>query len=54
MSLMASFCGPFSPRDALDEIWDIIESVSEGFPTRFSKNMFYPRPSEIADIDISS
>ena len=23
----------FFPRDALDEIWDLIESVSEGFPT---------------------
>ena len=22
---------PFSPRDILDEIWDLIESVSEGF-----------------------
>ena len=22
----------FSPRDVLDEIWDLIESVSEGFP----------------------
>ena len=24
---------PFSPQDVLDEIWDLIESVSEGFPT---------------------
>ena len=23
------------PRDVLDEIWDLIESVSEGFPTYF-------------------
>ena len=23
------------PRDYLDEIWDLIESVSEGFPTYF-------------------
>ena len=23
----------FSPRDVLDEIWDLIESVPEGFPT---------------------
>ena len=22
----------FFPRDVLDEIWDLIESVSEGFP----------------------
>ena len=33
MSLMASFCAVFFPRDVLDEIWDLIESVSEGFPT---------------------
>ena len=24
-------CCPFFPRDVLDEIWDLIESVSEGF-----------------------
>ena len=23
----------FFPQDVLDEIWDLIESVSEGFPT---------------------
>ena len=23
----------FFPRDVFDEIWDLIESVSEGFPT---------------------
>ena len=28
-------CCPFFPRDVLDEIWDIIESVSEGFSTYF-------------------
>ena len=33
MSLMASFCASFFPRDVLDEIWDLIESVSEGFPS---------------------
>ena len=26
----------FFPRDVLDEIWDLIESVSEGRPTCFS------------------
>ena len=26
---------PFFPRDILDEIWDLIEIVSEGFPTYF-------------------
>ena len=28
-------CCPFSPRDVLDELWDLIEIVSEGFPTYF-------------------
>ena len=36
MSLMASFVlSFFSRRDVLDEILDITESVSEGFPTYF-------------------
>ena len=26
-------CCSFSPLDVLDEIWDVIESVSEGFLT---------------------
>ena len=29
MSLMMSFCDVLFPRDFLDEIWDLIESVSE-------------------------
>ena len=33
MSLTASFCAALFQRDVLDEIWDLIESVSEGFPT---------------------
>ena len=34
MSLMASFlCSPFFPRDVLDEIWNLIDAVSEGFAT---------------------
>ena len=39
VSLMASFCAvvlSFFPLDVLDEIWDLIESVSEGFLTYFS------------------
>ena len=32
MSLLVSFCA-FLLLDVLDEIWDLIESVSEGFPT---------------------
>ena len=36
MSLMVSFCVVlFYPRDVLDEIGDLIESVSWGFPTYF-------------------
>ena len=33
VSLMASFCAVLFPLDVLDEIWDSIESVSEGFLT---------------------
>ena len=33
MSLMVSFCAVLFPRDVLDEIWDLIESASGGFPT---------------------
>ena len=33
VSLMASFLLSFFPLDVLDEIWDLIESVSERFLT---------------------
>ena len=33
MSLMVIFMLSFFPRDDLDEIWDLNESVSDGFPT---------------------
>ena len=33
VSLMASFVLSFFPLDVLDENWDLIESVSEGFLT---------------------
>ena len=33
VSLMASFVLSFFPLDILDEIWDLIESVSGGFLT---------------------
>ena len=33
VSLMASFVLSFFPLDVLDEIWDLIESVSERFLT---------------------
>ena len=35
VSLMASFVLSFFPLDVLDEIWDLIKSVSEGFFTYF-------------------
>ena len=35
--MMVSFCAVLFPRGALDEIFDLIGSVSEGFPTYFSK-----------------
>ena len=31
--MMVSICGVLFPRDVLDEILNLIESVSEGFPT---------------------
>ena len=33
VSLMACFVLSFFPQDVSDEIWDLIESVSEGFLT---------------------
>ena len=33
VSLSASFVLSFFPLDVLDEIWDVIEPVSEGFLT---------------------
>ena len=38
MSMMMSFCAVFFfPRGVLDEILNLIESVSEGFPSLFCK-----------------
>ena len=55
-SLMASFVLSCFPLDVLDEIWDLIESVSEGFLTysflslervthftQFEKGILYPK-----------
>ena len=40
MSMMVSFCAVLLfPRGVLDEILNLIESVSEGFP---SYSFFYP------------
>ena len=38
VSLMASFVLSFFPLDVLDEIWDLIESVSGGFLTYSCKH----------------
>ena len=37
---MASFVLSFFPLDVLDEIWDLIASVSEGFLT-YSSSIFF-------------
>ena len=39
---MASFVLSFFPLDVLDEIWDLIESVSEGFLTYFRSEPLLP------------
>ena len=36
MSLLMSLYAVLFPQDVLDEIWDLVGSVSEGFPTYFS------------------
>ena len=40
VSLVASFYDVRFPRDVLSEIWDLIESVSEGFPSYSSLYKF--------------
>ena len=40
MSMMVSFVLSFFPRDVLDEILNLIESVSEDFPSYFWKILF--------------
>ena len=49
---MASFVLSFFPLDVLDGIWDLIESVSDGFltysctETLLLQNLNYPKPAE--------
>ena len=43
VSLMASFVLSFFPLDVLDEIWNLIESVSEGFLTYSYFSMVFPK-----------
>ena len=40
VSLLASFVLSFFPLYVLDEIWDVIESVSEGFLTYILSTLF--------------
>ena len=58
MSMMVSFVLSFFPRDVLDEILDLIESVSEGFPTYtfklFSKTIPRSLSSLSLDTDLTS
>ena len=42
MSMMVSFVLSFFPRDVLDEILNLIESVSEDFPS-YSSNSYLTR-----------
>ena len=37
MSMMVSFCAVLFPRGVLDEILNLIESVSKGFPSYFCR-----------------
>ena len=51
VSLMASFVLSFFPLDVLDEILDLIESVSEGFLTysfEYVIRILWPYPSLLA------
>ena len=48
MSMMVSFVLSFFPRDVLDEILNLIESVSEDFPSySFMKSSGWDIPPEI-------
>ena len=46
VSFMASFVLSFFPLDVLDGIWDLIESVSEDFPSYSYSVYFYCWPSQ--------
>ena len=51
MSMLVSFVLSFFPRDVLDEILNLIGSVSEGFPSYFYNHMyndFYEKSYEIS------
>ena len=41
VSMVVSFCAVLFPRGVLDEILNLIESVSEGFPSYFFYVIMY-------------
>ena len=43
----------FFPRDVLDEIWDLIESVFEGFPTYSFKSVSITTPKSFSNLTFS-
>ena len=43
---MASFVLSFFPLDVLDEIWDLIKSVSEGFLTYSYKGAYFRKTED--------
>ena len=49
VSLMAYFCAVFTPLNVLDEIWDVIESVSEEFLTYSSLQMTFVVACDVID-----
>ena len=51
MSMMVSFVLSFFPRDVLDEILNLIGSVSEGFPS-YSCIKTCSIPNLVLDLDI--
>ena len=46
MSMLVSFVLSFFPRDVLDEILNLIGSVSEGFPSYSYENAYTPSASD--------
>ena len=51
MSMMVSFVLSFFPRDVLDEILNLIESVSEDFPSySFLKLHSHPIVNDVIEI----
>ena len=47
MSMMVSFVLSFFPRDVLDEILNLVGSVSEGFPSYSSYQLAGRRPKSL-------